>query len=120
MFNLSGSETVALLLLALVVLGPERLPGAIRKFGKTYGELRKMATGFQSEVRAALDEPMRELRSTADAFREAAQLDELDTLLNDTADSMRSVVNAEAAAAQAEGVSPNLGGDASPEEQPSS
>ncbi len=76
MFNLSGSELVFLLLLALIVLGPEKLPDAIRRFGRTYAELKKMSTGFQSELKSALDEPMREMRSTADALRKAAQFDE--------------------------------------------
>lgn len=66
MFNLSGSEVVFILLAALVVLGPEKLPGAIRQFGRIYSELRKMGQGFQSELRDAFDEPMRELRETAD------------------------------------------------------
>lgn len=75
MFNLKGSEIVFLLLIALVVLGPEKLPDAIRKFGRVYGEIRKMANGFQGEIRSAFDEPMRELRGTADALRQAANLD---------------------------------------------
>jgi len=74
-FNLKGSEIVFLLLIALVVLGPEKLPDAIRKFGRVYGELRKMANGFQGELRQAFDEPMRELRGTADAIRQAANVD---------------------------------------------
>jgi sec-independent protein translocase protein TatB len=70
-FNLSGSEIIVILLLALVILGPEKLPEAMRKAGKAYSELRKMANSFQSEVRSALDEPMSELRGTADAIRDA-------------------------------------------------
>jgi sec-independent protein translocase protein TatB len=74
MFNLSGSEIVFLLLIALIVLGPEKLPEAIRKFGKVYAEAKKMSTGFQSELKSALDEPMREMRETAEAFKNAANL----------------------------------------------
>jgi sec-independent protein translocase protein TatB len=75
MFNLSGSEIVFLLLLALIVLGPEKLPEAVRKFGKGYAEFKKMSTGFQSELKSALDEPMREMRETADAFKKAVNFD---------------------------------------------
>lgn len=75
MFNFSGSEIVFLLLLALIILGPEKLPDAIRSFGKTYAEFKKMTTGFQSELKNALDEPMREMRETADAFKQAASFD---------------------------------------------
>jgi sec-independent protein translocase protein TatB len=78
MFNLSGSEIVFLLLIALIVLGPEKLPEAVRKFGKAYAEFKKMSTGFQSELKTALDEPMREMRETAEAFKKAANFDFLD------------------------------------------
>jgi sec-independent protein translocase protein TatB len=75
MFNLSGSEMVFLLLIALIVLGPEKLPEAVRKFGKAYSEFKKMSTGFQSELKSALDEPLREMRETAEAFKKAANFD---------------------------------------------
>jgi sec-independent protein translocase protein TatB len=74
-FNFSGSEIVFLLLLALIILGPEKLPDAIRSFGKTYAEFKKVTTGFQSELKNALDEPVREMRETADAFKQAASFD---------------------------------------------
>jgi Tat protein translocase TatB subunit len=70
-FNLSGSEIIVILLLALVILGPEKLPEAMRKAGRAYSELRKMANSFQSEVRSVMDEPVNELRGTADALRDA-------------------------------------------------
>ena len=73
MFNLSGSEIVIILLLALVVLGPEKLPEAIRRFGRLYGELKRMSSGFQSEFKTAFEEPMRELRETAQLTREAVE-----------------------------------------------
>lgn len=72
-FNLSGSEVVLIVLLALVVLGPEKLPEAIRRFGRLYGELKRMSSGFQSEFREAFDEPLRELRETAQMTKEAVR-----------------------------------------------
>ncbi len=75
MFNLSGSEMVFLLLLALIILGPEKLPDAVRRFGKGYAEFKKMSVGFQSELKSALDEPMREMRETADALKNAVNFD---------------------------------------------
>jgi Tat protein translocase TatB subunit len=71
-FNLTGSEIVVILLLALVVLGPEKLPDAIRRFGRTYAELKKLGTGFQDEFKAAIDQPMREMRETTDMLRRSA------------------------------------------------
>ena len=42
MFNLTGSEIMFLLIIGLVVLGPEKLPDAIRRVGRLYGELKRM------------------------------------------------------------------------------
>ncbi len=69
MFNLSGSEIIVILLLALVVLGPEKLPDALRRAGRTYAELKRMGNSFQEEVRSALDEPAKEMRETANLLR---------------------------------------------------
>jgi sec-independent protein translocase protein TatB len=74
-FNFSGSEIVFLLLLALIILGPEKLPEAIRKFGSTYAEFKKVTTGFQTELKQALDEPVREMRETAEMLKQAATFD---------------------------------------------
>jgi sec-independent protein translocase protein TatB len=71
-FNLQGSEIIVILLLALVILGPEKLPDAVRKFAQTYGELKKMGSGFQSELKSVLDEPVREMKETARLVRDAA------------------------------------------------
>ncbi len=74
MFNLSGSEIIVILLLALVVLGPEKLPDAIRRAGRTYAELKKMGNSFQAEMHSVLDEPMNEMRQTADLLRKAVDI----------------------------------------------
>lgn len=74
-FNLSGSELVFLVLIALVVLGPDKLPEAMRRAGKAYNDFKKMTSGFQSEMRTVLDEPMRELRETANLVKQSAMFD---------------------------------------------
>lgn len=68
-FNLSGSEILFLLVAGLVVLGPERLPGVIRRGGKIYGDLRRAASGYEKEFRETFSEPLNELKSTADQMR---------------------------------------------------
>ena len=55
MFNIGGGELIVIMLIALVVLGPQRLPDAARQIGKTMGDLRRLSTGFQDEMRSALD-----------------------------------------------------------------
>jgi sec-independent protein translocase protein TatB len=54
MFNVGGGEVLVILLVALVVLGPDKLPGAVRSVGNMVGELRKLSNGFQSEMRNAM------------------------------------------------------------------
>jgi len=68
-FNFSGSEIVFLLLAGLVVLGPERLPGVIRQVGKLYGDIRRTTQDLEKEIRGTFDEPLKDLRSTADSIR---------------------------------------------------
>ena len=56
MFNVTGGELVIILIIALVVLGPERLPGAARSVGKVMAQIRELSHGFQKEFKSALDE----------------------------------------------------------------
>ncbi len=56
MFNVGGGELLVIMLVALVVLGPQKLPEAARKVGNAMGELRKLSSGFQAEMRSALSD----------------------------------------------------------------
>lgn len=56
MFNLGAGEVFVILLLALIVLGPQRLPDAAKQLGRFMGEIRRLSNGFQQELRSALDE----------------------------------------------------------------
>lgn len=58
MFNVGGAELLVILLVALLVLGPNKLPDAARQVGRALGELRRMSSGFQAEMRDALREPV--------------------------------------------------------------
>jgi sec-independent protein translocase protein TatB len=55
MFNVGGGELLVIFLIALIVLGPDKLPGAARQAGKFVGEFRRMSQGFQQELRDAMD-----------------------------------------------------------------
>lgn len=57
MLDLSPEKLLMLAVVALVVLGPERLPAAARALGRFMGQLRSMSSSFQSEVREALHDP---------------------------------------------------------------
>jgi sec-independent protein translocase protein TatB len=56
-FDLSPDKILMLGVLALVVLGPNRLPEAARTAGRFLGQLRRMSSSFQTEVRDALADP---------------------------------------------------------------
>ncbi|MFV2004859.1 MAG: Sec-independent protein translocase protein TatB [Gammaproteobacteria bacterium] len=55
MFDVGFWEILLILVLALVVIGPERLPGAARKAGFFVGKARRYIEGVRSEVESELD-----------------------------------------------------------------
>jgi sec-independent protein translocase protein TatB len=59
-FSLGGGEVLVILLVALIVLGPDKLPEAARKIGNVMGEVRRMSAGFQNEMRAAIEDAGRQ------------------------------------------------------------
>lgn len=62
MFNLSGTELLFIAILGLVVLGPEKLPAAMRRAGKVYREIRNITSNVQREVNKVMEEPIRDVR----------------------------------------------------------
>jgi sec-independent protein translocase protein TatB len=74
-FNVGGMELIVIGLVALIVLGPDKLPGALRQLGSAVGELRRISQGFQTDLRAAMHEAERDVereRRAADAASGAA------------------------------------------------
>lgn len=61
MFDLSPEKILLLGIIALVVLGPDRLPGAARRAGQFLTQMRQMSSGLQEEMRTALEEPRQAL-----------------------------------------------------------
>jgi Tat protein translocase TatB subunit len=57
MLNLGTGELLVIFLVALIVLGPSKLPDAARQAGRMVAELRRLSTGFQDEMRAAMQDP---------------------------------------------------------------
>ena len=58
MLNVGPAELLVVLVVALLVLGPNKLPDAARQVGRALAELRRMSSGFQAEMRDALREPV--------------------------------------------------------------
>lgn len=47
MFGISTAELIIIMLVALIVLGPAKLPGIARSLGKALGEFRRVTTDVQ-------------------------------------------------------------------------
>lgn len=56
MGSIGPAEILVVLVVALIVLGPNRLPDAARSMGKAMAELRRVSSGVQAEVRDAFAE----------------------------------------------------------------
>ncbi|CAI8206688.1 MAG: Sec-independent protein translocase protein TatB [Glaciecola sp. HTCC2999] len=54
MFDIGFWELLVIGVMALVILGPERLPGALRSTMKVVRSVKQTATGFKSEVEEQL------------------------------------------------------------------
>jgi sec-independent protein translocase protein TatB len=55
MFDIGFSEILVIFILALLVLGPERLPRVVREVGRWVGRARAMARQFQEQLEEEVD-----------------------------------------------------------------
>ena len=85
MFDVGFWEVLLILILALVIIGPERLPAAARQAGYFVGKARRYIEGVRSEVESELDvnEFKRMLRN------QEVQINELQQQLKTGADSIK-------------------------------
>ena len=58
MLNVGPGEVLVILVIALVVLGPSRLPATARTMGRVLAKVRDLVTKFQQEMQAAADAPL--------------------------------------------------------------
>ncbi|MDR7172129.1 sec-independent protein translocase protein TatB [Nocardia kruczakiae] len=70
MFNIGWPEMVILVVAALVILGPERLPGAIRWTAQSLRQVRDYASGATSQLRNDLGPELDELRKPLEELNE--------------------------------------------------
>lgn len=55
MFGLGGMEILVILLVGVVVLGPERLPKVMRSFTRVMSEFRRISTDLQRTINSEIN-----------------------------------------------------------------
>lgn len=55
MFNVGGGELMLIALVALLVLGPDKLPDFARKSARIIGQVRQVSQGFQNEMKSVMN-----------------------------------------------------------------
>lgn len=100
-------ELVFILIIAVIVLGPGKLPEVARALGKTMREFRSISDGFQSELRKELNDASSTVKDDAKPLSE----------LSDSLSSIRDVLNpaSTAATSQAKQVSGASGSTSEPD-----
>ncbi len=66
-------EFMVIAIVALVVLGPERLPEVMRRVGQFYRQARELATQYTGEAQRMLEEGMREVEDVSSTINSAWQ-----------------------------------------------
>lgn len=90
MFEIGFSEVLLILIIGLVVIGPERLPEVARGLGSMVGKVKRFIENVRSDT--DLHGEIAALRQQLDLSKEAAQLQNLgETLKNDIQSSVAEV-----------------------------
>lgn len=95
MFNIGSFEVLLIFIIALLVLGPERLPGAVRTTGLWVGRFRRSFYKVKNEIERELnaDEIRRQLHNeTVMAEIEDAKSN-IEGMTKDTKNSVNNIVN---------------------------
>ena len=88
MFGVGFPELVVILAVALIVLGPQRLPEVARMVGRAYGQLRRASEEFQHTIR----QDLAALERQEDANRNQAIAQESRARCADVADVQTAIV----------------------------
>ena len=88
MFGIGLPELVMILVVALIVLGPQRLPEVARMLGRAYAQLRRASEEFQQTIR----QDLAALERQEDANRNKAIAQEIRERCADVADVQTAIV----------------------------
>ncbi len=70
MFDIGFSELIVIAVVALVVIGPERLPKVARTLGHLFGRMQRYVTDVKADINREMK--LDELRKYQEQFKEAA------------------------------------------------
>jgi sec-independent protein translocase protein TatB len=73
MFNIGGGELLVIMLVALLVLGPDKLPGAAKQAGEFLTKMRSMSNDFRQEIKDAVPDEVLDLKREVDETRRSLQ-----------------------------------------------
>ena len=73
MFDIGFTEMAVIAVIALVVLGPERLPVVARKLGRLFGYSRRMFSKFQQEIMQETSDIERKVQSQLLAVKQTVE-----------------------------------------------
>ncbi len=82
MFEVGFQELVLIALLALIVLGPEKLPKLAAKLGRWSGQARSMARNLrhQLEQEVSYDELLKQKQAAEEALRKATAAEQINLI----------------------------------------
>ena len=115
MFDVGFSELVVIGLVALIVIGPERLPRVARTIGHLAGRLQRYVADVKADINREVE--LEELRKMKDSVQEAAagietslhsELKEAETELNAVAESVEAAALPPSATTTADTEAPKL------------
>ena len=122
MFDVSFSELMVIAIVALVVIGPERLPRVARTAGLLFGRLQRYVNDVKSDIsrEIQLDELKRlqsEMQESARSFERSMNegIQSVEQSVQQTVDSAQAEINAVASVAE---ISSSVAAPALPAESP--
>ena len=71
MLGIGGAEMAVVAVVALVVIGPERLPGVMGQIGRWYRQIRTMSNELVAEARSQWEEGMKEVEGVTNTINSA-------------------------------------------------
>ena len=95
MFDIGFSELLVIGLVALIVIGPEKLPRVARTLGHLAGRLQRYVADVKADINREIE--LEELRKMRDSMQKAASdvQTSVDQELNRTADDLNQAVEGE-------------------------